>query len=60
LTISLAHSRPGGDQLMHRSQLGLGIRSTKPMAAPTCRVAWKKDSRMAISHHLEPIGGIGH
>jgi hypothetical protein len=58
LTISLAHSRPGGDQFMHRSQLGLGIRSTKSMATPTCRVAWKKDSRMAISHHFEPIGGI--
>ncbi|KAL6229816.1 hypothetical protein BDW75DRAFT_234901 [Aspergillus navahoensis] len=60
LTISLAHSRPEGDQLMHRSQLGLGIGSTKPMAAPTCRVAWKKDSRMAISYHFEPIDGIGH
>ncbi|PKX88366.1 KR-domain-containing protein [Aspergillus novofumigatus IBT 16806] len=60
LTISFAHSRPGGDQLMHRSQLGLGIRSRKPMAAPTCRVAWKKDSRMAISHHFEPIGGSEH
>ncbi|KAF4178537.1 hypothetical protein CNMCM8694_004206 [Aspergillus lentulus] len=60
LTISLAHSRPRGGQLMHRSQLGLGIRSTKPMAAPKCRVAWKKDSRMAISHHFEPIGGIRH
>ncbi|CAI7673580.1 unnamed protein product [Penicillium pancosmium] len=59
LTISLAHSRPGPDQYMHRSQLGLGIRSTKPIATPTCRVAWKKDSRMAISHHFEPIGGIG-
>ncbi|KAJ5995511.1 hypothetical protein N7481_002488 [Penicillium waksmanii] len=59
LTISLAHSRPGGDRFMHRSQLGLGIRSTKSMATPTCRVAWKKDSRMAISHHFEPIGGIG-
>ncbi|KAL4885438.1 KR-domain-containing protein [Aspergillus karnatakaensis] len=55
LTISLAHSRPRGDQFMHRSQLGLGIRATKPMAAAVCRVAWKKDSRMAISHHFEPI-----
>ncbi|KAL4949362.1 KR-domain-containing protein [Aspergillus filifer] len=59
LALSLAHSRPGKDRLMHRSQLGLGIRSTKAMATPACRVAWKKDSRMAISHHFEPIGAIG-
>ncbi|KAL4963771.1 KR-domain-containing protein [Aspergillus stella-maris] len=61
LTLALAHSRPaaGGDRYLHRSQLGLGIRATKAMATPACRVAWKKDSRMAISHHFEPVGGGG-
>ncbi|KAL4798016.1 KR-domain-containing protein [Aspergillus venezuelensis] len=61
LTLALAHSRPapGGDRYMRRSQLGLGIRATKAMATPACRVAWKKDLRMAISHHFEPVGGVG-
>ncbi|KAI9735466.1 MAG: hypothetical protein M1818_006472 [Claussenomyces sp. TS43310] len=59
LSIAIAYSRPGRDQLMHKSQLGLGIRSTKPITSPSSRVAWKKDSRMAISHHFGSMGEIG-
>jgi len=60
LSIAIAYSHPGRDQLMHKSQLGLGIRSTKPITSPLSRVAWKKDSRMAISHHFGPLGEVGH
>ena len=57
LNIAIVYSHPGKDQLMHRSQLGLGIRSTMP--STSSRVAWKKDSRMAISHHLGSLGEVG-
>lgn len=56
LTIAIAYSRPGKDMFMNKSQLGLGLRSTKPMTHPSNRVAWKKDARMAISHQFEPLG----
>jgi hypothetical protein len=59
LTIAVVYSRPGGDRFMHKSQVGLGIRSTKPISSPSSRVAWKRDSRMAISHHFGCIGEIG-
>ena len=56
LTIAIACSRPGKDIFMNKSQLGLGLRSTKPMNDPSTRVVWKKDARMAISHHFEHLG----
>ena len=56
LTIAIAHSRPEKDTLMNKSQLGLGLRSTKPMTDPSTRVAWKNDARMAISHQFEALG----
>lgn len=56
LALAIAYSRPGKDLLMKKSQLGLGLRSTKPMTDPSTRVAWKRDSRMAISHHFGPMG----
>ncbi|KAI9659497.1 MAG: putative secondary metabolism biosynthetic enzyme [Bathelium mastoideum] len=52
LTVAIAHSRPGQDQFMKKSQLCLGLRSTKPITDPSTRVAWKKDARMAFSHGL--------
>ena len=58
LTIAIAHSRPGKDLFMSKSQLGLGIRSTKPITSPSSRVAWKKDSRMAISHYYNSLDAI--
>lgn len=56
LTIAIAYSRPGKDMPISKSQLALGLRSTKPMIDPSNRVAWRKDARMAISHQFEPLG----
>lgn len=56
LTIAIAYSRPEKDMLMNKSQLGLGLRSTKSMTDPSNRVAWRKDARMAISHHFDSLG----
>ena len=56
LTIAIAYSRPRKDLFMNKSQLGLGLRSIKPMTDPSTRVAWKKDARMAISHHFDGLG----
>ena len=58
LTIAIAYSRPGKDRLMNKSQLGLGLRSTKPMTDPSTRVVWKKDARMVLSHQFESLGII--
>ena len=55
LTIAIAHSRPGCDRLTSKSQLGLGLRSTKLMTDPSTRVVWKKDARMILSHQLLPL-----
>lgn len=55
LTIAIAYSRPGKDMLMNKSQLGLGLRSTKSMTDPANRVAWKRDARMAVSLQLNPL-----
>ena len=56
LAIAIAYSRPGKDRLMNKSQLGLGLRSTKPMTDPSTRVVWKKDARMVLSHQIESLG----
>ena len=48
LIIAIAYSRPGKDMLMNKSQLGLELRSIKSMTDPINRVAWKKDTQMAI------------
>ena len=56
LAIAVAHSRPEGKQFMNKSQLGLGLRSTKPITDPSTRVAWKKDARMVLSHQLGSLG----
>lgn len=56
LAIAIAYSRCGKDMCMNKSQLGLGLRSSKPMTDPSTRVAWKKDARMAISHHFGSLG----
>lgn len=56
LAIAIAYSRPAKDVLINKSQLGLGLRSTKPMTDPSTRVAWKKDARMAVSHQFESLG----
>lgn len=58
LTIAIAHSRPGKDCFMNKSQLGLGFRSTKPITDPSTRVVWKKDARMVLSHQFESLGII--
>ena len=56
LTIAIAYSRPEKDMLMNKSQLGVGLRSTKPMNDPSTRVAWKKDARMVLSHQFGSLG----
>ena len=58
LAIAIAYSRPGKDRFMNKSQLGLGLRSAKPISDPSTRVVWKKDARMAISHQFESLGII--
>lgn len=58
LTVAIAYSRPGKDRFMNKSQLGLGIRSTKPITDRSTRVVWKKDARMSISHHFGSMGII--
>ena len=55
LTIAVAHSHPGSDRFMNKSQLGLGLRSTKSITDPSTRVVWKKDARMVLSHQLLPL-----
>ena len=56
LTIAIAHSSSGGDKFMNKSQIGLGLRSTKPITDPSTRVVWKKDARMILSHQLGSLG----
>ncbi len=58
LSIAIAYSRPGKDHFMNKSQLGLGLRSTKPITDPSTRVVWKKDARMVLSHQFESLGII--
>jgi hypothetical protein len=58
LTIAIANSRPGKDRFANKSQLGLGIRSTKPITTPSARVVWKKDARMVFSHQLGSLGVV--
>lgn len=60
LTIAIAYSRPGKDRFMNKSQLGLGIRSTKPITDPSTRVVWKKDARMLLSHQFGSLGVTTH
>ena len=55
LTLAIAHSRSGGDPSMNKSQLGLGLRSTKPNTDPSTRAVWK-DARMILSHQLGSLG----
>lgn len=56
LALAIAYSHPAEDALANKSQISVGLRSTKPMIDPSTRVAWKKDARMAGSHQLEPLG----
>lgn len=56
LTIAIAYSRPVKDCFTNKSQLGLGIRSSKPITDPSSRVVWKKDARMVLSHQFESLG----
>lgn len=56
LTIAIAYSRPGKDRFMNKSQLGVGLRSSKPITDPSTRVVWKKDARMVLSHQFESLG----
>ena len=58
LTMAIVYSRPGKDRFMNKSQLGLGLRSSKPITDPSTRVVWKKDARMVLSHHFESLGLI--
>lgn len=58
LTIAIAYSRPGKDRSMNKSQLGLGLRSSRPITDPSTRVVWKKDARMMLSHQFESLGII--
>ncbi|PVH98314.1 KR-domain-containing protein [Periconia macrospinosa] len=50
LAISILHSHPG-DQ---KSHFALGITTTKPITASSCRPAWKKDARMSAAHEFIP------
>ncbi|KAF4957252.1 hypothetical protein F66182_18339, partial [Fusarium sp. NRRL 66182] len=43
----------GGQGIYNRSQLTLGIRSTKPMDDPSNRVLWKHDRRADIYRNIE-------
>ena len=58
VTLAIAYSRPGKDRFMNKSQLGLGIRSTKRITDPSTRVVWKKDARMVLSHQFGSMGII--
>ena len=58
LIIAIAYSRPVKDRSMNKSQLGLGLRSNKPITNPSTRVVWKKDARMVVSHQFESLGII--
>jgi hypothetical protein len=50
LAISIMHSRPGDK----KSHFALGITTTKPITASSCRPAWKKDARMLEAHQFIP------
>lgn len=58
LIIAIANSHPGKDRFTNKSQLGLGFRSSKPIATPSNRVVWKKDARMVLSHQFSSLGVI--
>lgn len=42
LLIAIANSHPGEHTFMNKAQLGLGLRSTKPVTDASTRVVWKK------------------
>lgn len=42
-----------GAQFISEGQLGIGLRSTQPLAAPNNRTVWKHDPRMAVYWNME-------
>ncbi|KAL4790315.1 acyl transferase domain-containing protein [Aspergillus venezuelensis] len=60
--LTLAGDGDGGGEREHvkcppysyvsHSQLVIGLRSTSPLDFPTNRIAWRRDSRMALYHNL--------
>ena len=58
LAIAIAYSHPTEDRSTNKSQLGLGLRTTKAITDPSTRVVWKKDARMMLSHQYKSMGTI--
>lgn len=37
------------------THVAIGVRTTKPLAEPSCRVNWKRDIRMSASHNVKEV-----
>ena len=44
---------PSSTSYTSNAQLGIGFRSTKPLADPSNRVLWRRDKRMSIYRNME-------
>lgn len=58
IELAILRSQPGccpplGKGYANRAQIGLGIRSTLPLSAPSNRTLWRKDPRMSVYRNLE-------
>ncbi|TGJ79517.1 hypothetical protein E0Z10_g9254 [Xylaria hypoxylon] len=57
LALAIENSKPGMSRspavYENPSQLILGLKTSTPISSPFNRVAWKRDSRMAIYHNLD-------
>lgn len=52
-----APTRPGAFRYAQLSQLGTGLRSLLPIAAPNNRVPWRRDPRMLVYRNVEQGAG---
>lgn len=50
---------PGQYMFVNKSQLGVGFRSTQPLAASNNRTIWKRDLSMALYYNIENQGTLG-
>jgi aryl carrier-like protein len=50
---------PGQYEFVNKFQLGVGFRSTQPLAAPNNRTIWKRDLAMAMYYNIENQDTLG-
>jgi NAD(P)-dependent dehydrogenase (short-subunit alcohol dehydrogenase family) len=45
--------------ILGNSQVAIGVRATKPLSEPSCRVNWKRDIRMSANHNAKGVSSDG-